>query len=596
MYYSDEVLRQVREANDIVSVVSSYVPLTKKGTNYFGLCPFHGEKTASFSVNEREQFYHCFGCGAGGNVFTFLMQMDNLSFTEAVKTLAEKAHITLPEAEMSDSEKQELFRRERMREAATEAARYYFAKLSRAPEGAAARGYLKERGISDEYAVKFGLGYAPVSRDGLHTYLAQKGYTVEEMMGAGLLSGSSAQPYDRFFNRLMFPIFDAGGRVIGFSGRVMGQGEPKYLNSPESEIFNKRKNLYMMNLAKKSRRGYVLLVEGNVDVLSLHQAGFDNAVASLGTALTKEQCLLIKRYFSEAVLCYDSDKAGTGAARRAIPLLEEAGLKVRVARVTGAKDPDELIKKGGPAAFEEVLAAAQNPVDFELRVLEGEQGEGVEGKVRVVEGMVEKLATLSSDLERELHIRDVAAKLKVSEAALTKAVNEKRDSAGIIEYRTAYRRPEDGENETKAERMLLAALVQRPELFGILSKALGASLGPELFRERTEPTQAEPQGKLNIFRPIAEYVLGQDAAGEPPKMADLISRLPEAEDQERVSSLFTLSLPEDPNELASYLTQNVRTLLTRQLEESLREQNDLAAIQNSIKKKKEIQDLWIAIS
>lgn len=595
MYYSDDVLRQVREGNDIVSVVSSYITLTKKGNNYFGLCPFHGEKTASFSVNEREQFYHCFGCGAGGNVFTFLMQMDNMSFSEAVKELAERAHITLPEVELTPKEKEEMIARDRMREAATEAARYYYTQLAKSEEGGIARGYLKKRGITDEYAVKFGLGYAPVSRNGLISYLHSKGYQNKELLDAGLLSGSQSDPYDRFFNRLMFPIFDAGGRVIGFSGRILGDGEPKYLNSPESEIFNKGRNLYMMNLAKKSKRGYVLLVEGNVDVLSLHQAGFDNAVASLGTALTKQQCLLIKRYFPEAVICYDSDKAGIAAARRAIPLLEEAGLKCRVCRVEGGKDPDEIIKTGGPEAFEKVLAAALNPVDFEYAVLTAQMGETVEGKVKVVEGMVDRLAKINSDLERELHIKDVAAKMRVTEAALEKAVREKRENAGIAGYYQTYSKREDAENETKAERFLLSALIQKPELFDLVAAQLGKDFTVDLFLSRTAPTKDQPEGKINIFRVIAEYVFSEHEKGRAPKSADIITQMPEAEAQERVSSLIYQELPETAPEMSSYLSQNLRILLKRKLEAELRDTDDLAVIQKSIKRKKEIQDLWITI-
>ncbi len=595
MLYSDEVLRQVREANDIVSLVSEYVPLSKKGSNYFGLCPFHGEKTASFSVNEREQFYHCFGCHAGGNVYTFLMQMENLSFSEAVSRLAERAHITLPEAEMSEKEKQELMKRERMREAATEAAKFYHNQLAKTPEAAEAREYMRSRGITDAFAIRFGLGYSPVSRGGLFQHLKGKGFSVEEMMGAGLLSGNQNSPFDRFFNRLMFPIFDAGGRVIGFGGRVMGEGEPKYLNSPESEIFNKRRNLYMLNLAKKTRRGYLLVVEGYMDVLSLHQAGFDNAVASLGTALTKEQCLLMKRYFNEVVLCYDSDGAGTAAARRAIPLLEEAGLKCRVIRVPGAKDPDQYIRENGPEAFEKVIADALDPVDFELLVLTMEQGETVESKIKVVQGMVERLAQIPSDLERELHIRDMAVKMKVSEAALIKEVNEKRSSTGILEVRPSFRKKEDGEAETKAERQLLAALIQRPELFPLLAGKMGEHFSPELFEARTAPTKEHPEGRLNIYRLAADYVFEQNRQGRAPHPADIVTQLPEAEEQEKLSALLAAEVPEDKRELETYVNQTLKTLLTRKLTESMRSQDSLEAIQKSIKLKKDIQNLWITI-
>ncbi|MFR2466939.1 MAG: DNA primase, partial [Clostridia bacterium] len=322
MYYPEELIQEIRERNDIVGVISEYVTLTRKGHNYFGVCPFHNEKTPSFSVNAQEQYYHCFGCGAGGNVYTFLMQIDNMNFVEAVKALADRAHMDLPEAELSPQEKKRLMRRNRLLEITTEAARYFYYQLTRTEQGKHALGYLDSRKVTEEFRRRFGLGYAPISRDGLYRFLQSKGYGDDEIRGAGLSNGGGEKVYDRFFNRLMFPIFDAQGRAIAFGGRVMGSGEPKYLNSPETEIFNKRKNLYGMQIAKKSRRGKILVVEGYMDVLSLHQAGFDNAVASLGTALTKEQALLMKKYVSDVVLIYDSDQAGTKAAQRAIPILE----------------------------------------------------------------------------------------------------------------------------------------------------------------------------------------------------------------------------------------------------------------------------------
>ena len=591
MYYPDDVIRRVRESNDIVSVISEYMPLTRKGANYFGLCPFHGEKTPSFSVNEKEQFFHCFGCGAGGNVFTFLMQMDNLTFSEAVQTLAERAHVELPQAEMSEQEKRKALRRERMREAATEAARFYYYQLARTDDGKTARQYLRQRGVTDEFARKFGLGYAPVSRDGLRQYLQQKGFSEEEMEGAGLLSGKEGRTFDRFFNRLMFPIFDAGGRIIAFGGRVMGQGEPKYLNSPETEIFNKRRNLYGLNLAKKTRRGQLLMVEGYMDVLSLHQGGFDNAVASLGTALTKEQCLLIKRYFSDVVLCYDSDAAGTKAARRGIPLLEEAGIRVRVLQVRDAKDPDEYLRKFGPEKFEALLEEAMDPVDFEMKVLRRENDETVEGRVKVLQGMAQRLAGISSDMERELHIRDVAAQMQVTEKSLQKEVEEIRRGSGLLEYRPAGRRirQETEEGRRAAQRQLLAAILQKPELF----PAVSAHTGPEDFPLKTPPTKEFPEGKDNIYRIVADYIFNKRQRQESCVLADVISRFEEAEDQERVSSLATLSLPESREEMEKFLTETVRTLKLQRLEESLRTGEDLEALQSVIQQKKALQNLWI---
>ena len=339
-YYSEDVIRSVREANDIVGVISDYVTLTRKGGNYFGLCPFHGEKTPSFSVNQRDQYFHCFGCGVGGNVFTFLMKMENMTFPEALKNLADRGGIELPEAELSPEEKERMEHRDRMLSAAREAANYYYYQLSHQPDDSLVKRYLKKRQISDEYRKKFGLGYSPVSRGALSNYLRSKGYRTEELMAAGLLSGKEDNTYDRFFNRLMFPILDTAGRPIAFGGRVMGEGEPKYLNSPDSELFNKRFNLYGLSIAKRTRRDFLMMVEGYMDVLSLHQAGFDNAVASLGTALTREQATLMKRYTDKVILCYDSDGAGTKAAQRAIPILDAVGLEEKVMQVPGTKDPD----------------------------------------------------------------------------------------------------------------------------------------------------------------------------------------------------------------------------------------------------------------
>ncbi len=560
MYYPEDLIRQVRESNDIVSIISEYIPLTRKGANYFGLCPFHGEKTPSFSVNEREQFFHCFGCGAGGNVFTFLMQMDNLTFSEAVQVLAERAHIELPEAEVSEEEKRQLRRRERMREAATAAARFYYYQLTKTPGGAEAMRYLERRGVTTQYMKKFGLGYAPISQDSMASYLRQKGYTTEEMLGAGLLSGKGDRYYDRFFNRLMFPIFDAGGRIIAFGGRVMGQGEPKYLNSPENEIFNKRRNLYGLNIAKKTRRSQLIVVEGYMDVLSLHQAGIDNAVASLGTALTKEQCLLIKRYFSDVALCYDSDGAGTNAARRAIPLLEDAGIRVKVIRVPGAKDPDEFLKSNGTEDFEKLINNAMDPVDFEMLVLNKEAGaQTVEGQVKVLQGMAQRLAQIRSDMERELHIRDVAVKMKVSEKSLAKEVEEIRQTSGLLEYRESQRRMPAQEKISgvqAAQYNLLAALVQRPELYRYLKKTVGV----EDFPEKDRSTKDFPEGKDNIYRVVAEYIFAKVMEGQQPLPADVISRFDAVEDQEKVSSMATFTLPEKKDDMEKFLTETIRTL------------------------------------
>lgn len=596
MYYPDDLIREIRESNDIVSVISEYMTLTKKGNNHFGLCPFHGEKTPSFSVNEREQFFHCFGCGAGGNVFTFLMQMENMTFVEAVQHLAERAHIALPEAELSPKEKQRYLRRERMMEAAKEAARFYYYQLTRTPPGETALRYLESRQVTEEFRRRFGLGYAPVSREGLASYLKKKGYTEDELLGAGLLSGKEGRVYDRFFNRLMFPIFDAAGRTIAFGGRVMGQGEPKYLNSPESEIFNKRRNLYGMSLAKKSRRNFIMMVEGYMDVLSLHQAGFDNAVASLGTALTKEQSLLIKRYSDQVVLCYDSDGAGTNAARRAIPILEEAGLKVKVIHVPGSKDPDEFIKVNGAQAFEKVIQEALDPVDFEMMVLMKEHDhDTVEGKVQTLHDMAKRLAQIQSDMERELHIRDVAGKMQVSEGSLKAEVEELRRSDGLLEHRSnagRLRREGGGEafKEGSAKRQLLAALIQRPDLYPSLVPYVGSADFQLVQKE-----EKEKPGEDEFYAAVADYVFDQLRQKKTPQLADVISCFDSVAEQEKVSALASFELPEDRLALEKFLTETVRSLKLERMEETIRRGDDLAALQAAINQKKALQDLKITI-
>ena len=584
MYYPDDLIREIRESNDIVSVISEYMTLTKKGSNHFGLCPFHGEKTPSFSVNEREQFYHCFGCGAGGNVFTFVMQMENMTFVETVKHLADRAHIALPEVELSPQEKQKMLRRERMMEATKEAARYYYYHLTRTSAGQSAMQYLEGRKVTEEFRRKFGLGYAPVSRDGLASYLMKKGYTTDELLGAGLLSGKDGRVYDRFFNRLMFPIFDSAGRPIAFGGRVMGQGEPKYLNSPESEIFNKRRNLYGMSLAKKSRRSYILIVEGYMDVLSLHQAGFDNAVASLGTALTKEQSMLIKRYADQVVLCYDSDGAGTNAARRAIPILEEAGLKVKVIRVPGSKDPDEFIKVNGAQAFEKVIEDAMDPVDFEMMVLMNQHGnDTVEGQVQTLHDMAKRLAQIQNDMERELHIRDVAKKMRVSEVSLKAEVEELRRTEGLLEHRsTQRRRMSEGVTAGNAKRQLLAALIQMPKLYSAVSRWVS---------EKDFPSDSENE----FYHTVADFVFKKLRNGDKPQLADVISCFDTAEQQEKVSALASFELPEERGDLEKFLTETVRTLKTESIDEAIRSGSDLEALQEAINQKRTLQTLKLII-
>ena len=370
MFYSDEIIEEVRMKNDIVDVISDYVKLQKKGSSYFGLCPFHNEKSPSFSVSPGKQMYYCFGCGAGGNVFTFIMEYENYTFVEALKYLAGRAGVTLPEAEYSKEARAAADLRTTLLEIQKKAAGFYYYQL-RQDTGKQGMAYLKGRELSDETIHKFGLGCSPKYSGALYQYLKSKGYSDEHLKESGLFNIDERRGMqDKFWNRVMFPIMDVNNRVIGFGGRVMGDAKPKYLNSPETKIFDKSRNLYGLNIARTSRKPYLIVCEGYMDVIAMHQAGFTNAVASLGTALTSGHASLMRRYTKEVLLTYDSDEAGQKAALRGIPILKAAGIRPRVVNLAPYKDPDEFIKAEGKEAFEKRLDEAANAFLFEVKVLE----------------------------------------------------------------------------------------------------------------------------------------------------------------------------------------------------------------------------------
>lgn len=347
MYYPDEVIEEVRMKNDIVDVISGYVKLQKKGANYFGLCPFHNEKSPSFSVSPGKQMYYCFGCGAGGNVLTFVMEYENYTFQEALQSLADRAGVTLPKMEYSKEAREQAEFRARLLEVNKLAANYFYYQMKQ-PQGKIAYEYFHDkRKLTDETMLRFGLGYSNKTSDDLYRFLKEKGYDDAFLSQTGLVTIEERGGRDKFWNRVMFPIMDVNNRVIGFGGRVMGDGEPKYLNSPETKLFDKSRNLYGLNYARTTREKYMLVCEGYLDVISMHQAGFTNAVASLGTAFTSQHAGVLKRYTDQVILTYDSDGAGIKAALRAIPILRDAGISARVLNMKPYKDPDEFIKNMG---------------------------------------------------------------------------------------------------------------------------------------------------------------------------------------------------------------------------------------------------------
>lgn len=400
MYYPEELVEEVRQKNDIVDVVSGYVRMKQRGANYVGLCPFHNEKTGSFSVSPSRQIFKCFGCGIGGNVFTFIMQYENYTFVEAMKMLAERAGVKLPEAEYDENARRAMNAKARIMELNKDAANYFYYQL-RAPQGEVGMRYFKNRELSDETMKKFALGYSNVKSNDLVLYLRSKGYTDKEIVDSGVASFHEKYGlHDKFWNRVMFPIQDINSKVIGFGGRVIGEGEPKYLNSPETVVFDKSRNLYGMNFARTSRKGYLILCEGYMDVIAMHQAGFTEAVASLGTAFTGGQAAILRRYADNIVLAYDSDGAGTKAALRAIDILRNYGMTGKILHLEPYKDPDEFIKNMGQNAFQDRIDQAEDSFSFELRMMEkGYDLKSPESKLKFRKALVEKMYTLSDQFE-----------------------------------------------------------------------------------------------------------------------------------------------------------------------------------------------------
>jgi len=425
MAFPDSFIDDLIHRCDIEDVVSDYVQLTKRsGSNKFGLCPFHNEKTPSFSVNSDKQIYHCFGCGKGGSVINFIMEIENLSFPDAVRFLAKRAGVTVPEDDSVAPEQRN--RRERLLRLNRDAAKFFYDMLSK-PVGEAAVGYMNRRGITKGIAVRFGLGCAPDSWSSLTDAMTAKGYSKQELVTGGLakISSKTGGVYDTFRNRLMFPVIDVSGNVIGFSGRILGDGEPKYLNSPDTPVFSKSHNLFALNLAKKTKMDMLILVEGNVDVISLHQYGFDCAVASLGTSLTPEQARLMSRYTKQVVIAYDSDTAGKKASERAIEILENTGLSVKVLNYSGAKDPDEFLKKFGADAFAAILKKSEDRIDYRIATILGKYDMNDDSqRVEFLKESADMISRLSNAVEREVYGERAAKYAGVSPEAFSLEVKK----------------------------------------------------------------------------------------------------------------------------------------------------------------------------
>lgn len=597
MYYPEEVIEEVRTRSDIVDIISGYVKLQKKGSNYFGLCPFHHEKSPSFSVSQSKQMYHCFGCGVSGNVFTFVMEYENYSFREAVELLAERSGVKLPKVEYSREARAQADLRAALLEINKLAANYFYYQLKQ-PQGEAGYRYLTGRELTDQTIRHFGLGFANKTSDDLYRFLKSKGYDDSLLKETGLVTIEERGSRDKFWNRVMFPIMDVNNRVIGFGGRVMGDGEPKYLNSPETKLFDKSRNLYGLNFARLSREKYMLLCEGYMDVIAMHQAGFTNAVASLGTAFTAQHAALLKRYTDQVILTYDSDGAGVKAALRAIPILKAVGMSVKVLNMKPCKDPDEFIKSLGADAFRQRISEARNSFLFEIDTIRQKYSmEDPEQKTAFYNETARKLLEFSEALERDNYIQAVSREYFISYEDLKRLVNSlgsrygsalpgtRADREGVGEAyaqepREIQKRKDREEGIRQSERLLLTWLIEEPGLF----EKIRGIIGPEDF--------IKP-----LYRKAAEMVFEGHEKGEVNPAAILNHFIDDEGNYREVAALFNASLNDSLSneEQKKAFADTVLKVKKSSLDYQSRNASDLNELQRIIKEQAELANLHISL-
>ena len=583
MFYPQDIVDQVLESNNIVDVIGEYVNLTKRGNTYFGLCPFHNEKTASFSVtdNPGKHMFYCFGCHSGGSVLTFLMKYENCSYSDALKMLADKAGIKLPEPDCSKSVSEKYKKSQKILEINKDAAVYYYHLLA-SPRGEKAYAYLKERGLDDKTITSFGLGYSDKYRDDLYKYLKSKGYSDEELKESQLVTIKETGISDVFWNRVMFPIMDTSNRVIGFGGRVMGSGEPKYLNSRESICFEKNKTLYGLNVAKRHKDSGLILVEGYMDVISLHRAGFAQAVASLGTALTDNHAQIIKRYCKKVYISYDSDGPGQNATLRAIAKLKNAGLDVKIVSLNPYKDPDELIKSAGTDEYKKRLNEAEDSILFEASVLARsfDQNDPAD-KTRFGNELAARIGYISDELERDNYIKAFCQRYGFEYDILNSKVkgyvlsNEGFEAAPVREFNEKFdKKNKNDKGMAENEKMVLSILCSRPLSY----KSIFDIISPDDFV--TEP-----------YKTMARLVFEQLKSGEL-NATNIINYFEDCEDQETVSKVIYEDLSDmSEDERKKALTDCTVKIRTEQLNRLINSESDINMIIRLKKEQEGLKDI-----
>lgn len=585
MFYSEDIIEQVRTENDIVDVIGDYVKLQKKGSSYFGLCPFHNEKSPSFSVSPHKQMYYCFGCGEGGNVISFLMKYENYTFIEAMEVLANRAGIELPKMEYSKEQRREKDLKTKIIEINTEAAKYYH-YLLKSKRGTVAYNYLTGRQLSDETIVRFGLGYSDKYSNNLYGYLKSKGYKDEELRETGLFTYDEKRGVtDKFWNRVMFPIMDANNRVIAFGGRVMGDGKPKYLNSPETKVFDKSRNLYGLNIARSSRKDYMLICEGYMDVISLHQAGFNNAVAALGTAFTSRHATLIKRYVKEVVLTFDSDGAGVKAALRAIPYLKDAGLSIKVLNMKPYKDPDEFIKALGKEEYENRIKNATNYFIFQVQVEQQNYNlEDPQEKTAFHKKVAEMLLDFKDEIERDNYLESVCKIFNIPREGLSKLVKKtgltyvgKEDKT--VDAPKVSTKVKKEEASVSAQRILLAYLLDKTKWFMKVAQVIS----PEDF--------IDP-----FYNKVASLFWEQMESGQG-NPAQIMNHFEDEEEHKKVAQLFVspirANLTMDEQEKA--INDAVMKIKKESLDHQAANASDISQLQSIIKEQNKLQKIHITL-
>ena len=589
MRYSDEIIEEVKQSNDIVEVVSQYIHLKRSGRNFFGLCPFHNEKSPSFSVSPDKQIYHCFGCGVGGNVIGFISRIEGLGFKEAIETLAERANIVLPtNVNNTDSKKEEL--KAKVYKVNTFAAEYYHKKLYE-PSSKAAQQYIKQRKLNNEILENFKIGFSG-NFDELYQALKKEGFKEEEILESGLVNKNDKGMYiDRYRNRLMIPILDERNRVIAFGGRVLDDSKPKYINSPENIVYSKGRHLFGLNVAKKGDTKKLLIVEGYMDVISLHQRGITNVVASLGTALTTQQGWLLRKNTEQVILGFDSDGAGQTAIMRAMEVMQNMGCDIRVLQMEGAKDPDEFIIKYGSARFQKLIDNAISLIEFKVKVLKQDLNlENASDKIKFLNEIANILSKIDNTMEKEIYIEKIAKGYNISKEAIYAQVNKleyanKKTSNALEKSRPVLRKKEEkanaeiSEETKKRENTIISILINNPESYNIIKQ----NIKIEDFKDETN---------INILKSIYS-----ELEKENPNLNIVLDHIEDEKIQNHLTEIMAEDYGITDNEKAiqDILKKYEREKLEKRRDEILQEEKQETDIEKKKELGKELNDIILKL-